>query len=72
MKVFFLTLSALALTASPVAAADLSNAPRNVVVPAPVYVEPVRVYVPLPYCRIETERFFDGYLWRSRDIQVCR
>jgi len=54
------------LPASPVPAADL---PRVQVAPPPVYVPPI--YGPT-YCRIGTERFFDGYAWRSRDVQVCR
>ncbi|MBY0383100.1 MAG: hypothetical protein K2W78_14425 [Xanthobacteraceae bacterium] len=55
------------LPVTPAAAADVPDA-RGYVTPPVVYAP--RVYV-LPYCRIETERFFDGYAWRSRDVQVC-
>jgi hypothetical protein len=37
--------------------------------PAPVYVEPAPVYG--PECRIQRERFWDGYGWRSRRVEVC-
>lgn len=45
--------------------------------PAPVYVErpPVYVappdYVEGPICHIERHRFWDGYRWRSRRVEVC-
>ncbi|MBX9711001.1 MAG: hypothetical protein K2X60_08200 [Xanthobacteraceae bacterium] len=32
--------------------------------PAPVYVEE-------PECRLVRERFWDGYAWRMRRVQVC-
>ena len=53
--------------AMPAMGADLPLGRR----PAPVYVAPVPVYIPPPQCRLGVERFFDGYAWRSRDIQVC-
>jgi len=56
------------MLARPAAAADMPGS-RGYVAPPPVYAP--QVYVPA-YCRIETERFFDGYAWRSRDVQVCR
>ena len=37
--------------------------------PAPVYVEPAPVYG--PECRMHRERFWDGYGWRSRRVEVC-
>ena len=39
--------------------------------PAPVYVAPAPVYVEEPPCRFVRERFWDGYGWRFRRIQVC-
>jgi hypothetical protein len=39
--------------------------------PAPVYVAPAPVYVEEPPCRLVRERFWDGYGWRFRRIQVC-
>jgi hypothetical protein len=39
--------------------------------PAPVYVAPAPVYVEEPPCRWVRERFWDGYAWRFRRIEVC-
>jgi hypothetical protein len=39
--------------------------------PAPVYVAPAPVYVEAPPCRWVRERFWDGYGWRFRRIEVC-
>jgi hypothetical protein len=39
--------------------------------PAPVYVATGRVYVEEPACRWVRERFWDGYGWRFRRVQVC-
>jgi hypothetical protein len=38
--------------------------------PAPVYA-PAPVYVEEPACRLVRERFWDGYGWRMRRVQVC-
>jgi hypothetical protein len=38
--------------------------------PAPVYA-PGPVYVEEPPCRMVRERFWDGYGWRFRRVQVC-
>lgn len=35
--------------------------------PAPVYVEEA----PYPACRLVRERFWDGYGWRFRRVEVC-
>jgi hypothetical protein len=58
--------------AMPAMGADMpvTRRPAYVAV-APVYVAPVPVYIPPPECHLGRERFFDGYAWRSRDIQVC-
>lgn len=55
-----------AFAASPATAADLPASP-------PVYVPPhdARVRVFVPGCHLGLERFWDGYAWRSRSIQVC-
>ena len=39
--------------------------------PAPVYVAPAPTYVEEAPCRWVRERFWDGYSWRFRRIQVC-
>ena len=37
----------------------------------PAYAAPAPVYVEEPACRIVRERFWDGYGWRVRRVQVC-
>jgi hypothetical protein len=39
--------------------------------PAPVYVAPGPVYVEEPACRLVRERYWDGYDWRMRRVQIC-
>jgi hypothetical protein len=42
--------------------------------PAPAYgygYAPAPVYVEEPACRLVRERFWDGYGWRMRRVQVC-
>jgi hypothetical protein len=39
--------------------------------PEPVYVEPEPVYVEEPACRLVRERYWDGYGWSYRRVQVC-
>jgi hypothetical protein len=42
--------------------------------PAPppvVYYEPAPVYVEEPACRLVRERYWDGYGWSYRRVQVC-
>lgn len=41
--------------------------------PPPVYYAPPpeRVYVEEPACRIVRERYWDGYDWRYRRVEVC-
>jgi hypothetical protein len=43
--------------------------------PPPVYYAPApppeRVYVEEPACRMVRERFWDGYDWRFRRVEVC-
>jgi hypothetical protein len=38
--------------------------------PGPVYVAPAPVYVE-PTCHLRRERFWDGYGWRVRTVEVC-
>ena len=58
-----------------VAAAPLSvvpSAPAPVVyAPPPVYYAPEPVYADEPVCRLVRERYWDGYDWRFRRVQVC-
>jgi hypothetical protein len=37
----------------------------------PVYYAPEPVYVDEPVCRLVRERYWDGYDWRFRRVQVC-
>jgi hypothetical protein len=37
----------------------------------PAYAAPAPVYVEEPACRLVRERFWDGYAWRFRRVQVC-
>jgi hypothetical protein len=39
--------------------------------PPPVYYAPAPVYVEEPACRFVRERYWDGYDWRFRRVQVC-
>ncbi len=39
--------------------------------PPPAYYAPAPVYVEEPPCRFVRERFWDGYGWRFRRVQVC-
>jgi len=39
--------------------------------PPPVYYAPGPVYVDEPVCRLVRERYWDGYDWRFRRVQVC-
>jgi hypothetical protein len=39
--------------------------------PPPVYYAPEPVYVDEPACRLVRERYWDGYGWQFRRVQVC-
>lgn len=39
--------------------------------PAPTYYAPAPTYYEAPPCRLVRERYWDGYAWRSRRIEVC-
>ena len=39
--------------------------------PPPVYYAPEPVYVEEPVCRVVHERYWDGYGWVYRRVQVC-
>jgi hypothetical protein len=44
---------------------------RPVPAPPPVYYAPAPVYVEEPVCRLVRERYWDGYGWVFRRVQVC-
>ncbi len=39
--------------------------------PPPVYYAPEPVYIEEPVCRVVRERYWDGYGWQFRRVQVC-
>jgi hypothetical protein len=39
--------------------------------PPPVYYAPAPVYVEEPACRVVHERYWDGYDWQFRRVEVC-
>jgi hypothetical protein len=39
--------------------------------PPPVYYAPEPVYVEEPVCRLVSERYWDGYGWQFRRVQIC-
>jgi hypothetical protein len=39
--------------------------------PPPVYYAPERVYVEEPACQVVHQRYWDGYDWRFRRVEVC-
>jgi hypothetical protein len=39
--------------------------------PPPVYYAPAPVYVEEPVCRLVRERYWDGYGWSVRRVEVC-
>ncbi len=50
----------------------LAAGAANAAPPPPGYYgRPAPVYVDEPMCRMERERFWDGYGWRMRRVEVC-
>jgi hypothetical protein len=39
--------------------------------PPPAYYAPEPVYVEEPACRVVRERYWDGYDWQFRQVEVC-
>lgn len=37
----------------------------------PAYAAPAPVYIEEPPCRLVRQRFWDGYAWRMRRVEVC-
>jgi hypothetical protein len=56
-------LAAGAIIGSAVAAPPPPPPPRVYYAPEPVYVEPA--------CHVRRERYWDGYAWRSRRVEIC-
>jgi hypothetical protein len=46
-------------------------ASRPAPAPPPVYYAPEPAYVEEPACRLVRERYWDGYGWSYRRVQVC-
>ena len=55
------------LLAARCSAARLASRPA----PPPVYYAPEPVYVEEPVCRVVRERYWDGYGWVYRRVEVC-
>ena len=49
----------------------LGSALARPVPPPPAYYAPEPVYVEEPVCRLVHERYWDGYGWQFRRVQVC-
>ena len=52
------------------AVAGAANAPPPP--PPPAYYAPPPAYVEAPGCYWQRQRFWDGYEWRFRRVQVCQ
>src|ERR1700687_2875427 len=48
-----------------------ARAARTPPPPPPVYYAPEPVYFEEPACRLVRERYWDGYGWQFRRVQVC-
>jgi len=64
------------LAAGAIIGGAIANSQPRYYEPAPAYVAPPpprRVYVEEdgPVCHLERQRFWDGYGWRSRRVEVC-
>ena len=59
------------LAAGAIIGGAIANSPPAYAAPAPVYAAPPPAYVDGPPCQMVRERFWDGYGWRFRRVQVC-
>ena len=54
------------LAAGAIIGSAIANGQPRYVEPAPVYVEEEG-----PVCHVERQRFWDGFAWRHRRVEVC-
>lgn len=59
------------LAAGAIIGGAIASTPPAYAVPAPVYAAPPPAYMDGPPCHMVRERFWDGYGWRFRRVQVC-
>ena len=59
------------LAAGAIIGGAIANSQPRYYEPAPVYAAPPPEYVDGPVCHVERQRFWDGYGWRHRRIEVC-
>ena len=59
------------LAAGAIIGGAIASTPPAYAVPAQVYAAPPPAYMDGPPCHMARERFWDGYGWRFRRVEVC-